>query len=52
MTSQAIDGFAPVLRRPAIAPAGAGRRTLEIVELPRAGLSREAARALLRVEVE
>ena len=31
--------------------AGAGRRTLEIVELPRAGLSREAAHALLR-EVE
>ena len=32
---------------------GAGRRTLEIVELPRAGLSREAAHALLReVEVE
>ena len=29
----------------------AGHRTLEVVELPRAGLSREAARVLLR-EVE
>ena len=28
--------------------AGPGRRTLEIAELPRAGLSREAAHALLR----
>jgi ribosome-associated heat shock protein Hsp15 len=26
----------------------AGRRTLEVVDLPRAGLSREAAKALLR----
>jgi ribosome-associated heat shock protein Hsp15 len=28
--------------------ASASRRTLEVVELPRAGLSREAAKALLR----
>ncbi|HEY2955674.1 MAG TPA: S4 domain-containing protein [Candidatus Eisenbacteria bacterium] len=28
--------------------APAGRRTLEVVELPRAGLSKEASRALLR----
>ena len=31
--------------------AHSSRRTLEVVELPRAGLSREAARALLREDV-
>jgi ribosome-associated heat shock protein Hsp15 len=30
----------------------AARRTLEVLELPRAGLSREAARALVREVVE
>ena len=39
-------GMRPGDRITLVAPPG--RRTLEVVELPRAGLSREAARLLLR----
>ena len=39
-------GVRPGDRIPLVAPSS--RRTLEVVELPRAGLSREAARALVR----